>query len=157
MHGRQMKHYFEFASRWTVLLATLAASLVSIFVVFPALPLGADLLDTRPGYGWQELLDAKEQYGVSGRRVYAWASPTVDTLFPLLYVTLFAGILYQFSPAPAWRALAWLPVFAGLWDLCANAQITAMLLMYPDITPGQMTGERSKRFRGPHRRMGRLR
>ena len=29
-------------------------------------------------------------------------------------------------------------MFAGIWDLCENAQITAMLLMYPDIGETQV-------------------
>ncbi len=109
------------------------------FLVFPALPLGADMLDVRLGYSWQELVTAMEQYGASGRMIYAWASPTLDTLFPLLYVTLCSGILVRFAPRESWRVLPWLPVFAGAWDLCENAQITAMLLKYPDITPAQVT------------------
>ena len=28
--------------------------------------------------------------------------------------------------------------FAGAWDLCENAQITAMLLMFPDVTERQV-------------------
>jgi len=133
-----MTRYFVFASRTPVLWATLAGSLVWVFLVFPALPLGADMLDIRVGYSWQELVSAMEQYGASGRAIYAWASPILDTLFPMLYVTLFAGILYRFAPRDSWRVLAWLPVLGGAWDLCENAQITAMLLMYPDITPGQV-------------------
>ena len=133
-----MTRYFVFASRIPVLCTTLVGTLVWMFLVFPALPLGADMLDVRLGYSWQELGEAMEQYGASGRALYAWASPTLDTVFPMLYVTLFAGILTRFAPRDSWRVLAWLPVLAGAWDLCENAQITAMLLMYPDITPTQV-------------------
>lgn len=96
------------------------------------------MLDVRLGYSWQELIDAMDQYGASGRAIYAWASLTLDTVFPMLYATLVAGILYRFAPRDSWRVLAWLPVLAGVWDLCENAQIIAMLLMYPDIAPGQV-------------------
>lgn len=133
-----MTRYFVFASRTAVLWASLVGCLAMVFMVFPALPLGADMLDVRLGYNWQELVTAMEQYGASGRMIYAWASPTLDTVFPILYVTLYCGILVRFAPRASWRGLAWLPVFAGAWDLCENAQITAMLLMYPDITPTQV-------------------
>ena len=137
-NGDPMTSFFVFASRTPVLWTTLAGSLAWVFLVFPALPLGADMLDIRYGYSWQELGTAMEQYGASGRTIYAWASPTLDTVFPILYVTLFSGILYRFAPRVSWRVLAWLPVFAGAWDLCENAQITAMMLMYPDITSDQV-------------------
>ena len=81
---------------------------------------------------------AMEQYGAAGRRVYAWSSPTLDTIFPALYVTLFVGLLVRLRPSDGWTWLAWIPVFAGVWDLCENAQITAMLLMYPDVGPTQV-------------------
>lgn len=134
----QMKHYFEFASRSSVLMSTMIGVLSFVFIVFPSLPIGGDMLDISAGYSYQELVRAMEQYGASGRRVYAWASPTVDTLFPMLYVSFFAGVLYRFRPTDAWGRLAWIPVFAGAWDLCENAQITALLLMYPAISETQV-------------------
>lgn len=134
----RMRRYFAFAARTPVLLTSLVCALLILFGVFPALPIGAEVLDVRNGYSYPELVAAMEQYGASGRRVYAWTSPTVDTLFPLAYVTLFCGILYRFRPLEGLWVMAWIPVFAGIWDLCENAQITAMLLMYPDIGETQV-------------------
>lgn len=91
------------------------------------------MLDLTAGYSYPELVAAMESYGASGRCVYAWASPTVDTAFPILYVTLFSGLLTRLRPSGSWAWLAWIPVFAGIWDLCENAQITTMLLMYPAV------------------------
>lgn len=130
--------YFRFASRTPVLLTTGAGVLLWLLVVFPALPIGGDVLDIRSGYSHAELVAAMEHYGAAGRRVYAWASPTVDTAFPALYVTLFCGLLTRFRPSDGWTWLAWIPVFAGAWDLCENAQIVAMLLMYPDVGETQV-------------------
>lgn len=130
--------YFRFASRTPVLLATCAGVLIWLLLVFPALPIGGDVLDIRAGYSHAELVAAMEAYGASGRRVYAWASPTLDSIFPALYVTLFSGLLTRLRPSDGWTWLAWIPVFAGFWDLCENAQITAMLLMYPDVGQTQV-------------------
>ena len=130
--------YFRFASRTPVLLATGTGVLVWLLLVFPSLPIGGDVLDIRAGYGFAEFQAAMEQYGAAGRRVYAWSSPTLDTIFPALYVTLFVGLLVRLRPSDGWTWLAWIPVFAGVWDLCENAQITAMLLMYPDVGPTQV-------------------
>lgn len=79
-----------------------------------------------------------ESYGDDGRRVYAMASPTLDTLFPLVYVTLFAGLIYRFRWSDRTAFLAYIPVFAGAWDLIENIQITAMLLRYPDVGVAQV-------------------
>ncbi len=130
--------YFRLASRTRVLLACAAGVVAWVVVVFPALPIGGTMLDVTAGYSYTELVAAMESYGPAGRRVYAWASPSVDTAFPLLYVTLFSGLLTRLRPTDGWGWLAWIPVFAGAWDLCENAQITAMLLMYPDVSEAQV-------------------
>ncbi|MEO7941465.1 MAG: hypothetical protein ABIR55_22805 [Burkholderiaceae bacterium] len=130
--------YFRFASRTVVLLCTAAGVLVWLLLVFPSLPIGGPMLDVTAGYSYPELVAAMEGYGARGRRVYAWASPTVDTAFPLMYVTFFSGLLTRLRPADGWLWLAWIPVFAGLWDLCENAQIIALLLMYPAVSETQV-------------------
>ena len=130
--------YFRFASRTPVLLCTAGGVVVWLLLVFPSLPIGGRMLDVTAGYSYTELVAAMESYGASGRRVYAWASPTMDTLFPILYVTLFSGLLTRLRPSDGWTWLAWIPVIAGIWDLCENAQIIAMLLMYPDVGPTQV-------------------
>lgn len=133
-----LDRYFRFASRTPVLVISGAGVLVWLLLVFPSLPINGDVLDVRAGYSYAELVRTMEQYGAQGRRAYAWASPTVDAAFPMLYVTLFCGLLTRLRPSDGWAWLAWIPVFAGVWDLCENAQITAMLLMYPDISETQV-------------------
>jgi len=133
-----MRRYFAWAASTPVLLGALIWSLITLLLLFPALPLDVPVLDVRDGYSHAELIAAMTQYGESGRRIYAWASPTIDTLFPIAYVSLFSGILYRFRPFEQLWVAAWIPVLAGFWDLCENAQITAMLLMFPDVTERQV-------------------
>lgn len=130
--------YFQFASRTPVLWCTAGGVIVWLLLVFPSLPIGGPMLDMTAGYSYPELVAAMESYGVSGRRVYAWASPTVDTAFPILYVTFFSGLLTRLRPSDRWTWLAWIPVFAGFWDLCENAQIITILLMYPAVGETQV-------------------
>ena len=133
-----MRRYFAWAASTPVLVGSLTWSLITLLLLFPALPLGAPMLDVRDGYSYAELLDAMTQYGEHGRRVYAWASPSIDTLFPMAYVSLFSGILYRFRPSERLWVTAWIPVAAGVWDLCENAQITAMLLIFPAVSERQV-------------------
>ncbi len=133
-----MRRYFAWAASIPVLLVALTWSLISVSLLFPALALKAPMLDVRDGYSHAELMAAMTQYGASGRRIYAWASATIDTLFPIAYVSLFSGILYRHRPSERLWVVAWVPVFAGMWDLCENAQITAMLLMFPAVSERQV-------------------
>lgn len=134
-----MRSYFEFAAKTSTLLVTFIGVVVLVIFVFPALSVGSELLDLKFGYSYAEVVASMEQYGAEGRRIYAWASPTLDTLFPMIYVTFFAGVIYRFRPSEKLWVLAFIPVFAGLWDLCENAQITAMLIQYPEITERQVS------------------
>ena len=133
-----MRKYFDFAGRSGTLLATFAATAAFLFLVFPNLPIDGELLDLKPGYSFDEAMASMQQYGPDGRTTYAWASVLLDTLFPLVYVTLFAGLIYRFRLTEGTWRLAFVPVFAGIWDLLENAQITAMLVRYPDVGASQV-------------------
>ena len=132
------RKYFEFAAGTAPLIVSFIGVVVMMLLVFPALQVNGEWIDLKLQYTLADIQAAMLQYGAEGRAVYALASPTVDTLFPVLYVTFFAGLIYRFRPAERLWLMAFIPVFAGLWDLCENAQITAMLLQFPDISASQV-------------------
>ncbi|WP_420615804.1 hypothetical protein [Candidatus Palauibacter sp.] len=90
------------------------------------------------GYTHSEALAALDGYGEAGRRAYAWASLTLDTLLPAASASFLAGLIYRFRPTERMWRLAWLPVAAGVIDLGENVQIFLMLIRYPDISAGQV-------------------
>ena len=135
--------YLEYASRTPVLGVTLVSVLVLLFAVYPALPIGGELLDSRSGYTHQEAVAAMEGYGEEGRRVYAWSSATLDTLLPVVYVSFLAGLIYRLRPTERLRRLAYLPLAAGVLDLGENIQIVLMLIQYPDVSAGQVAAASS--------------
>ena len=133
-----MNRYFTFAGRTWTLAVTFLATLAFLFAVFPALAIGGTMLDVMPGYSHTEAMAAMEGYGASGRSVYATASLTLDTLFPLVYVTLFSGLIHRFRWSDRTAFLAWIPVVAGIVDLGENVQIVAMLFSYPNVGEAQV-------------------
>lgn len=135
---KHFRKYFKFAAGTAPLIVTFIGVLLMMLLVFPALPVNGELIDMKLNYTLADIQVAMLQYGPQGRAVYALASPTVDTLFPVLYVTFFAGLIYRFRPTERLWVMAFIPVFAGAWDLCENAQITAMLLQFPDISARQV-------------------
>lgn len=96
------------------------------------------MLDTLPGYSPSQARELLVQYGAEGRRLYALASPTLDTLLPISYVTFFAGAVHRCGLPQRLGWLALLPVVVGVWDLLQNLQITLLLLGYPDISDRQI-------------------
>ena len=133
-----MRAYFAFAGRTRTLAMTFAATAVFLVLVFPNLPIGGEMLDMKPGYSHDEAMASMEQYGSDGRTTYAWGSVLLDTLFPISYVTFFAGLIYRFRLTEGTWILAFVPVLAGILDLAENAQITAMLVQYPDVGATQV-------------------
>ena len=137
--------YFEFVSRTPVLIASFVASMLFLIVIFPFLAGDIESLDVRmDGYSLAEVLAAMEGYGEVGRGRYALISFTLDTLFPICYVSFYAGAIYRFAPHERLKLLAYLPLIGGVFDLCENAQIIVMLLQYPDIS--LMQAEWANRF-----------
>ena len=128
-----MRQYLAFAGRTGTLAVTFVATAAFVLLVFPNLPIDGETLDTKPGYSHEEAMASMEEYGADGRTTYAWASMVLDSLFPLAYVTFFAGLIYRFRATEGTWWLAVVPVVAGLCDILENVQITAMLVRYPDV------------------------
>jgi hypothetical protein len=132
------RRFFGFAAGTKPLIFSFIGVVLMVTWVFPALPVHGELIDLKLQYSLPDIQAAMQQYGADGRAAYAWASPTVDTLFPALYVTFFSGLFYRFRPSERLWVLAFIPLIAGVWDLCENAQITAMLIQYPELSARQV-------------------
>lgn len=135
---RACRQFFVFAAGTRALIVSLVGVLLLGLLVFPSLPIGGEMIDLKLNYGLAAIHASMLQYGADGRATYALASATLDTLFPALYVTFFCGLLYRFRPSERLWGLALIPLIAGLWDLCENAQIITLLLQYPDISATQV-------------------
>lgn len=133
-----MVRYLEFAARTKVLAVTLVCGLVLGFAVFPNLPIGGPSIDSQPGYGINRLTELMELYGEHGRRIYAWASLTLDVLFPAVYATFLAGLIWRCRPMRVFGWLALLPVAGALFDLGENVQVAIMLVNFPEVGESQV-------------------
>ena len=100
--------------------------------------LGLSILDTLPSYDLAIVKQNMIGYGEEGRIIYAWASLTLDTLFPLCYATFFAGLIVLLAGKGSLRWLSLLPFILGLVDLGENIQIFSMLVQFPQITEYQV-------------------
>ena len=134
-----MKRFFEFAGKTGTLLTTFVLVVVILFLVFPNVPIDGELLDEKSGYSLEDAIDALTAYGADGRSTYLWTSLGLDTFFPLIYVTFFAGLIYRFRLNDETWWLAYIPIVGGIWDLMENVQISSMLLAYPEISETQVS------------------
>ena len=100
--------------------------------------LGAQILDVLPGYDLALIEKNFLIYGEDGRVLYAWASLTLDLLFPICYVVFFIGLILLLAGYSFSRWLVILPCLLGAIDLIENIQICLMLNQYPYISIAQV-------------------
>ena len=96
--------------------------------------LGTQILDVLPGYDLALIEKNFLIYGEDGRVLYAWASLTLDLLFPICYVVFFIGLILLLAGSSFFRWLVILPCLLGVIDLIENIQICLMLNQYPYIS-----------------------
>lgn len=130
--------YLGFVSQPKIILALIVANVLVVLGFQWTLPhvYEVGMLDMQPSYDLTQVLNLMEAYGADGRQAYAIVSPTLDTLFPIVYVSLMIGVTVWSKPN--WKFLIYLPILAGLVDLAENAQITIMLLQFPELTESQV-------------------
>jgi hypothetical protein len=127
-------HYLDFAAQNRSLLIT-GVFMALLILVFSFIPIiGGRLIDLLPYYSYETMMKLLESYGEKGRHLHILATTILDVLFPIIYVTFFAGLIHRLKPRPWYLALA--PLCLGFIDMCENTQIVIMLLQYPDVHPG---------------------
>jgi hypothetical protein len=126
--------YLDFASRTRCLVVTGLLMVLSIVVFYLIPVIGGRLIDLLPHYSHETMMALLESYGEEGRRLHVLATPTLDTLFPVIYVTFYAGLIHRLKPRSWLLALA--PICLGVVDMCENTHIVMMLVQYPDVAPG---------------------
>jgi hypothetical protein len=92
----------------------------------------------RSGYTADELHEYFKGLGPDGRALYAGTQKTLDVFFPLVYGSLFLGVLARAVPGRSrWRWWAWAPVCMVLADLGENALLAHLAEHFPaEPTPG---------------------
>lgn len=100
--------------------------------------LGTQILDVLPSYDLALVQQSFLIYGENGRALYAWASLTLDLLFPISYVIFGIGLILFLVEISFLRWLVILPCLVGMIDLIENIQICLMLNQFPDISIAQV-------------------
>ena len=100
--------------------------------------LGTQILDVLPSYDLALVQQSFLIYGENGRALYAWASLTLDLLFPISYVIFGIGLILFLVEISFLRWLVILPCLVGMIDLIENIQIYLMLNQFPDISIAQV-------------------
>ena len=130
----------------TVLILFVLTNVVYVTILGYSIPLvlsfspASMLFDMSPaGYSYAEAMELLKSLGPDGRNAYLTIQIPIDLLYPAMfgvsYALMITWILKQGLPKHSRvYLLAFVPVFAGLFDYLENASIVAMLYAFPDVS-----------------------
>ncbi len=141
------KIYFRFirySSKKTVLLSLFALELLFMYAFHGLFSFSVEKLQHLSGgygipdalfyYRFDTLQTLFSHYGEAGKKVYLQLQ-VIDMIYPLIYSTLLAGLLYlQFSKS----RLTWviiIPHIAALFDYAENLSLRFNLIRFPSLDP----------------------
>ena len=107
------------------------------------------LFDMSPaGYRYTEAMELLKSLGPEGRNAYLTIQIPIDLVYPAMfgvsYALMITWILQQGLPKHSkMYSLAFVPLFAGLFDYLENASIVAMLYAFPDVSENLVTSASS--------------
>ena len=134
------------ASGKTVFITFILTMAVYLLMLFYSIPRvesfapGIALFDLSPtGYSHQHAILLLETLGETGRNVYLYQQLPIDFIYPGLFAISYSLLLvWLFSKSiPAGSKiffLAWVPVFAGIFDYLENISIISMIRSFPALS-----------------------
>ena len=126
-------------SKYLELVST-TKSQITIFVllnicglIFLFLPhnIFANMLDLELFYSKEIVVKNFSAMGPDGRSIYVLSSLLLDTVYPILYLSLFLGAYSKLFRSS--KAILLVPITAFSFDILENLQITKLNLNFPNI------------------------
>ena len=92
----------------------------------------ANMLDLRFSYNEEIVKQSFVLIGEDGRQLYFFSALVIDTVYPLLYVSLFLGAYYKLFRENAFLFI--FPIASGLFDILENIQVSLLLSNFPTLS-----------------------
>ncbi len=90
-----------------------------------------NMLDLELYYGKENVVSNFNAIGPEGRSVYILSSLILDTLYPILYMSLFLGAYVKLFKSSG--VILFIPLIAFSFDISENLQITRLVLNFPNV------------------------
>ena len=91
-----------------------------------------NMLDLRFSYNEEIVKQSFVLIGEDGRQLYFFCALIIDTIYPLLYVSLLIGAYYKLFKKNAFLFI--FPLMAGLFDISENIQVSLLLSNFPTLS-----------------------
>tara|TARA_A100001234_G_scaffold147480_1_gene129758 strand:- start:240 stop:617 length:378 start_codon:yes stop_codon:yes gene_type:complete len=90
------------------------------------------MLDLELFYSKENVVENFSSLGSDGRSIYVLSSLLLDTVYPILYLSLFLGAYFKLFRDS--KAILLVPIIAFSFDILENLQITRLNLNFPNIS-----------------------
>ena len=90
------------------------------------------MLDLELFYSKENVVENFSTMGSDGRSIYLLSSLLLDTVYPILYLSLFLGAYSKLFKSS--KAIMLVPITAFSFDILENLQITRLNLNFPNIS-----------------------
>ena len=91
-----------------------------------------NMLDLELFYSKENVVENFSSLGSDGRSIYVLSSLLLDTVYPILYLSLFLGAYFKLFRDS--KAILLVPIIAFSFDILENLQITRLNLNFPNIS-----------------------
>ena len=91
----------------------------------------SNMLDLELFYSKANVIENFSTMGPDGRSIYVLSSLLLDTVYPILYLSLFLGAYFKLFRSS--KAILLVPVTAFSFDILENLQITRLVLNFPNV------------------------
>ena len=91
----------------------------------------SNMLDLEFFYSKENVIENFSTMGPDGRSIYVLSSLLLDTVYPILYLSLFLGAYFKLFRSS--KAILLVPIIAFSFDILENLQITRLNLNFPNI------------------------
>ena len=91
----------------------------------------SNMLDLELFYSKENIIENFSAIGPDGRSIYVLSSLLLDTVYPILYLSLFLGAYYKLFRNS--KVILLVPITAFSFDILENLQITRLNLNFPII------------------------
>ena len=92
----------------------------------------SNMLDLRFSYNEEIVNQSFVSIGEDGRQLYFFSALIIDTIYPLLYVSLFLGAYYKLFNKNTSPLI--FPLAAGFFDILENIQVSLLLTDFPALS-----------------------
>ena len=107
-----------------------------IFIFLPH-NIFANMIDLKLSYGIQDVYDSFNAMGEEGRVINIYSTLILDTVYPILYVSLILGAYVKLFSKNGY--ILFIPILTGIFDLSENIQSVIMNLNYSTLDESQVT------------------